>query len=122
MPVLSEDDADPDQVEQFLCWYGDAGTDAVTLVTAPAEAVPSGRMVLLKGVDQRGSSLTQLRERQGPEPCATNPRAALVFFWPPYRQVRASGTVPMVGPEGSEGYWTRPRASQLGAWPRVRAR
>ncbi len=117
MPGLSEDDVDPDPVEQFLSWYGNAGTDAVALVTASADAVPSGRMVLLKGVDQRGFVFYTNYESAKARDLAANPRAALVFFWPPNRQVRVNGTVARVGLEESERYWrTRPRASQLGAW------
>ncbi len=117
MPGLSEDDVYPDPVEQFLSWYGEAGTDTVALVTASADAVPSGRMVLLKGVDQRGFVFYTNYESAKARDLAANPRAALVFFWPPNRQVRVSGTVARVGREESERYWrTRPRASQLGAW------
>ncbi len=117
MPGLSEDDIDPDPVEQFRSWYGEAGTDTVALVTASVDAVPSGRMVLLKGVDQRGFVFYTHYESAKARDLAANPRAALVFFWPPDRQVRVSGTVTMVAREESERYWrTRPRASQLGAW------
>lgn len=117
MPGLSEDDVDPDPVQQFLSWYEEAGNDAVALVTASADAVPSGRMVLLKGVDQRGFVFYTNYESAKARDLAANPRAALVFFWPPDRQVRVSGTVGTLGREESERYWrTRPRASQLGAW------
>ena len=108
---------DPDPVGQFRSWYGEAGTDTVALVTASVDAVPSGRMVLLKGVDQRGFVFYTHYESGKARDLAANPRAALVFFWPPDRQVRVSGTVTKVAREESERYWrTRPRASQLGAW------
>lgn len=117
MTGLSEDDIHPDPVEQFRSWYEEAGTDTVALVTASVDAVPSGRMVLLKGVDQRGFVFYTHYESAKARDLAANPRAALVFFWPPDRQVRVSGTVTMVAREESERYWrTRPRASQLGAW------
>lgn len=117
MTGLSEEDIHPDPVEQFRSWYGEAGTDTVTLVTASVDAVPSGRMVLLKGVDQRGFVFYTHYESAKARDLAANPHAGLVFFWPPDRQVRVSGTVTMVAREESERYWrTRPRASQLGAW------
>lgn len=117
MTGLSEDDIHPDPVEQFRSWYEEAGTDTVALVTASVDAVPSGRMVLLKGVDQRGFVFYTHYESAKARDLAANPRAALVFFWPPDRQVRVSGTVTMVAREESERYWrTRPRASQLGVW------
>ena len=87
MPGLSEDAADPDPMEQFLSWYRDAGSDAVGLVTATPEAVPSGRMVLLKGVDERGFVFYTNYASPKARDLATNPQAALLFFWPPERQV-----------------------------------
>ncbi len=54
MPGLSEEDVDPDPISQFLSWYEYAPCDAVALVTASPQALPSGRMVLLKGVDKSG--------------------------------------------------------------------
>jgi pyridoxamine 5'-phosphate oxidase len=116
-PVLDEDDVDPDPIKQFLSWYEEAGTEAVALITATADAVPSGRMVLLKGVDQRGFAFYTNYQSPKARDLAANPRAALLFFWPPDRQVRVSGRVTQVEPEESERYWrTRPRASQLSAW------
>jgi len=48
---------------------------------------------------------------------AANPRAALLFFWAPDRQVRVTGRARPVGPDESDVYWrSRPRGSQLGAW------
>ncbi len=117
MNGLSEDDVDPDPVRQFRAWYAEAGTDAVALVTASADAVPSARMVLLKVVDERGFVFFKNYGSAKARDLAANPRAALLFFWPPHRQVRVSGTVAMVGREESERYWrTRQPASQLGAW------
>lgn len=108
---------EPDPFRQFGSWYRTAGTDAVALVTASAEGVPSGRMVLLKGVDERGFVFyTNFHSAKGRD-LAANPRAALLFFWPPDRQVRVSGTVGRVADEEADGYWrSRPRPSQLSAW------
>src|SRR5436853_6511022 len=87
------------------------------LVTASADAVPSGRMVLLKGADEAGFVFYTNYASAKARDLAANPRAGLVFFWPPDRQVRVVGTVSEVGREESERYWrTRPRASQLSAW------
>lgn len=117
MAHFNEDDVDPDPVVQFLSWYGEAGTDAVALVTASPEGEPSGRMVLLKGVDERGFAFYTNYDSAKARDLATNPRAALVFFWPPDRQVRVSGAVERVTDEETERYWrNRPRASQLSAW------
>jgi pyridoxamine 5'-phosphate oxidase len=117
MPGLHEDDVDGDPIAQFLAWYEEAGSEAVALATASAEGAPSVRMVLLKGVDQRGFAFYTNYDSAKARDLAANPRAALCFFWPPDRQVRVSGPVEAVTVEESEGYWrNRPRASQLSAW------
>ena len=114
---MFEDELGPDPIAEFDGWYRDAGTDAVCLVTASAAAVPSGRMVLLKGHDERGFAVYTNFESAKGQDLAENPRASLVFFWPPDRQVRVSGPVANVSRDESEAYWrNRPRASQLSAW------
>ena len=117
MPGLNEDDVEPDPIAQFLAWYQSAPGEAVALVTASAAGVPSGRMVLLKGVDDRGFAVYTNYASAKARDLEENPRAALVFFWPPDRQVQVSGPVTRTTVEESEGYWrTRPRGSQLSAW------
>jgi pyridoxamine 5'-phosphate oxidase len=117
MPGLYEDDVAADPVEQFRAWYADAPSEAMALVTASPEAAPSGRMVLLKGLDQRGFAFYTNYSSDKAKDLEANPRAALLFFWPPDRQVRVSGRVARTEPEDSERYWrTRPRGSQLSAW------
>lgn len=117
MAGLSEHDVGDDPVEAFLRWYAEAGTDAVALATASADGAPSARMVLLKGVDDRGFAFFTNAASAKARDLAANPRAALVFHWPPERQVRVTGRVAAVGDDESDAYWrTRPRGSQLGAW------
>ncbi len=117
MPGLHEDDLDADPVAQFSAWYAEAGTDAVALVTASADGEPAGRMVLLKGADERGFAFFTNYTSPKARDLTANPRAALVFYWPPHRQVRMAGTVERVGADESERYWrSRPRGSQLSAW------
>ena len=114
---LHETDVDPDPIDQFLAWYGEAESEAVALATASAEGAPSARMVLLRGADRRGFVFYTNYDSAKARDLADNPRAALCFFWPPDRQVRVTGPVETVGAEESERYWrNRPRASQLSAW------
>ncbi len=94
MPGLSEEDVDPDPISQFLSWYEYAPGDPVALVTASPQGLPSGRMVLLKGVDKSGFVFFTNYGSPKARDLAANPRAALLFFWPPDRQVRVSGWVP----------------------------
>ena len=91
---------------------------AVTLATADGEGRPSGRTVLLKGVDERGFVFyTNSRSRKGRE-LRENPRAALVFFWQTvFEQVQAEGSIAFVSDEEADAYWaTRRRESRIGAW------
>lgn len=91
---------------------------AMCLATASKEGVPSARMVLLKGVDERGfvfyTNLGSLKARQLLE----NPHASLCFFWQPLHwQVRAEVKAELVGKEEADAYFkSRPRQSRLGAW------
>ena len=115
---LSEEDLDRDPVRQFRIWHGEAGAPPeVALATASPDGQPSARMVLLKGVDDRGFTFFTNYGSDKARDLAANPRAALLVHWQPGRQVRARGGIVVVGDEESDAYWvTRPRGSQLGAW------
>jgi pyridoxamine 5'-phosphate oxidase len=120
---LSEADLDSDPIRQFEKWFAEAGAaeidapEAMTVATATREGVPSARMVLLKGVDQRGFVFfTNVDSQKGRE-LAENPRAALVFHWHLLtRQVRVAGRVTEVTPAEADAYFhSRPRGSQASA-------
>ncbi len=121
---LDETTISRDPVTEFARWFEEAvkaevqEPNAMTLATATRDGVPSARIVLLKGFDQRGFVFfTDYRSRKGAE-LEGNPRAALVFYWGELeRQVRITGEVSPVDREESEAYFrTRPRGSRLGAW------
>ena len=121
---LTEADADADPLLQFRAWFDQAraagalDADAMVLATATPDGRPSARVVLLKGLDERGFAFfTNYHSRKGRE-LAANPRAALNFYWPELeRQVRAEGAVETMTPAESDAYFRiRPRDSQLGAW------
>jgi pyridoxamine 5'-phosphate oxidase len=91
---------------------------AMTLATVAADGRPSSRIVLLKGVDERGLVFyTNYRSRKGREILA-RPDVALVFHWQPLEvQVRFEGRAVPVDPAEADAYFaSRPRGSQLGAW------
>jgi len=120
---LSEADLVPSPIEQFRRWLQQAiaaglpEPNAMTLATCSADGFPSARIVLLRGLDERGFAFfTNYDSRKGHELTA-GPRAALVFYWAQLeRQVRVEGTVERVSEEESDAYFrTRPRGSQLGA-------
>jgi pyridoxamine 5'-phosphate oxidase len=123
--TVREDEVERDPLAQFRRWYAeavDAGVqlpEAMTLATATADGAPSARMVLLKGVDERGFVFYSNYESRKGRELAENPRAALVFHWPqtPRRQVSATGRVELLPAEESAEYFrTRPFGSRIGAW------
>lgn len=97
---------------------------AMSLATADASGRVSARMVLLKGVDERGFVFfTNLESRKATD-IAENPSAALCFFWPALEtQVRVEGRVePVADGEADEYFASRPRGSQVGAWSSPQSR
>lgn len=115
----------PDPVEAFRGWFREAKgrhglpfPDAACLSTVDPEGWPEGRIVLLKGVDDRGFQFfTNYRSAKG-RSLEANPRAALTFYWGDLgRQVRIQGAVDRLPGEESDAYFGgRPRGSQIGAW------
>jgi pyridoxamine 5'-phosphate oxidase len=74
-------------------------------------------MVLLKGIDERGFLFfTNYESRKGQE-LASNPHAALVFYWREvHRQVRVTGRVSKLPAAESDTYFTtRPLGSRIAA-------
>ncbi|WP_310530259.1 pyridoxamine 5'-phosphate oxidase [Nocardioides sp.] len=121
---LDVPDLAADPYLMFQRWLGealDAGLhepNAMVLSTVGIEGRPSSRMVLLKGLDERGFVLfTNHGSRKGQE-LAADPHCALLFPWHPLqRQVRIEGTARVLEREAVEAYHrTRPRGAQLGAW------
>jgi pyridoxamine 5'-phosphate oxidase len=111
-------------LEQFRTWFAEAqaaGVDqpeAMTLATANADGEPAARVVLLRGVDERGFAFyTNLQSPKGRD-LGVRPRAALVFHWKEVtRQVRVTGAVTRVpDAEAAAYYAARPLGSRLGAW------
>jgi pyridoxamine 5'-phosphate oxidase len=117
-------DLAPEPIEMFRRWLQDtveAGLhepNAMVVTTVSAEGRPSSRMVLLKGLDERGFVFyTNFDSRKGRD-IAANAAVSLLFPWHDLqRQVRVEGTATRVSPQESEAYFAvRPRGSQLGAW------
>jgi len=128
--ALSREHVADDPITQFQEWFDEAldaeleEPNAMTLATAAPDAAPSARIVLLKGVDERGFRFyTNYDSRKGTE-LDQNPHVALVFWWAPLeRQVRIEGRAERLPPEASTEYFhSRPRGSQLGAWASPQSR
>lgn len=121
---LEASDLNEDPFVQFGLWLEDALKagivlpNAMTLATAGADAIPTARMVLLKGFDDRGFVFFSNYESRKGKELAANPNAALVFHWPEVeRQVGITGGVLRVEKSESEDYFSsRPLGSRIGAW------
>lgn len=121
---LHETDLLGNPFQQFQRWLEQAiaaelpEPNAMTLATLSKEGKPIARMVLLKGLDEKGFVFyTNYDSAKGKQLTETD-SAALVFWWAGLeRQVRVEGMVEKVSSEESDAYFqSRPKASQLGAW------
>lgn len=122
--TLDEADALANPFDFFRQWFDQAlhaklpEPNAMTLATVNAQGRPSARIVLIKGLDDRGFTFfTNYESRKGQE-LADNPHAAILFHWTELeRQVRIEGRVEKCSAEESDAYYlSRPAGSRLGAW------
>ncbi|MDR5814392.1 MULTISPECIES: pyridoxamine 5'-phosphate oxidase [unclassified Caballeronia] len=122
--ALDAADVDPNPVRQFETWFAQAldaklpEPNAMTLATVDAAGRPSARIVLIKGVDERGFVFfTNYDSRKGRE-LAANSAASLLFHWIELeRQVRIEGRVEKTSDAESDTYYaSRPLGSRIGAW------
>ncbi len=118
------EDTTLDPFEVFHRWFGEAeqaepnDPNAMALATVDAAGRPSVRMVLLKGVDERGFIFyTNLTSHKGRD-LAGNREAGLCLHWKSLRrQIRIDGPVEQVSVSEADAYFhSRPRGSQIGAW------
>ena len=127
---MDVDDLDPDPHVQFEHWFADATAagfrypEQMALATATPGGMPSVRMVLLKGHDERGFVFFTNRSSRKAEEIEANPRAAAALYWGPLdRQVRVEGAVERIADGESSAYFhTRPRESQVSAWASPQSR
>jgi len=121
---LDIEDVKRNPMEQFHTWFNEAlkaeviEPNAMFLATVSASGQPTGRIVLLKGIEEGGFVFyTNYNSRKGGE-IAHNELVSLTFFWANLeRQVRIEGKALKVSEETSTNYFlSRPRDSQIGAW------
>lgn len=122
--ILLESDALPDAMDQFKKWWEEVihaevtEPNAMTLATSSITGEPDARIVLLKGLSEKGFVFFTNYESQKGKELAENHQACLVFFWKELeRQVRIKGMVEKTNAEESDEYfYSRPVGSQIGAW------
>jgi pyridoxamine 5'-phosphate oxidase len=121
---LDESASAVEPLAQFRLWLQQAldaelpEPNAMTLATVGPDGRPSTRIVLIKGLDERGVVwYTNYDSRKGRE-LAANPHAALQFHWVELeRVVRIEGRVEKTEAAQSDEYFkSRPLDSRIGAW------
>ena len=111
-------------IELFKKWFEVAekseinDPNALSLATSSSNGIPSVRMVLLKGLTEKGFVFyTNFNSKKGSD-LKTNPKASMCFHWKSLRrQIRISGkTVVVDNKEADEYYNSRAYGSRIGAW------
>ena len=121
---LSEETVHKNPFKQFEKWFQEVlkarltEPNAMILATSDDKSKPSARVVLLKGLSQKGFKFfTNYNSRKGRN-LSKNSSASLLFFWAELeRQVRVEGIIKKISKAESQKYFdTRPIESRLAAW------
>ena len=122
LDICFEDEANP--VVLFKKWFTAAekseinDPNALSVATSSKGGVPSVRMVLLKGLSDRGFVFyTNFNSKKGND-LKNNPNASMCFHWKSLRrQVRVTGKVTVVENEEADKYFSsRKYGSKISAW------
>jgi pyridoxamine 5'-phosphate oxidase len=124
MLSLNEDDVDNSPIIQFEKWWKDATESAIlemnamTVATTGSDGMPDARIVLLKGVDEKGFVFFTNYNSAKSKQLEQNGNCCLLFFWKELeRQVRIIGVAEKIPATESIAYFnSRPEGSKLGAW------
>ena len=113
-----------DPLELFKIWMSEAekqeinDPNALSLATSSKNNVPSVRMILLKGLSQKGFVFYTNLNSPKSHDLKSNSKAAMCFHWKSLqRQVRISGSITQAPDEDADIYFnSRPYESRIGAW------
>ncbi len=116
------DSAEP--IALFETWLAKAAETepndphAMSVATVDETGLPDVRILLLKGIDQRGFVFYTNEQSAKGQQLRGQGKAALCFHWKSQkRQVRVRGLVEKVSPAESDAYFaSRARGSRIGAW------
>ncbi len=128
--VLDERHAPVDPIVFFRQWIRQAvkqhqpEPNAMCLSTCGKNGVPTGRMMLLKGIEKGGFTFFTNYQGSKAHQLTVNARASVTFYWPVMaRQVRIEGVVKKLSRQENIRYFaSRPRLSQIGAWASPQSR
>ena len=122
LDVCFQDEANP--IVLFKKWFADAekseinDPNALSLATSSPNGLPSVRMVLLKGLSEKGFVFyTNFKSKKGND-LKKNPKASMCFHWKSLRrQVRVSGKAAVINDDEADKYYSsRAYGSRIGAW------
>jgi pyridoxamine 5'-phosphate oxidase len=121
---LTEAELGPEPLPEVRRWVDEATAAGLpdetpmTLATVDPDGTPSARIVLLRGVDERGLRFFTNYDSAKGRALAAHPTCALVLHWPVLeRQIRVTGAAERLPLDESAAYFAgRPRGSQLAAW------
>ena len=117
-----EDEQNP--IVLFKKWFAVAekseinDPNALSLATSTSEGMPSVRMVLLKGLSEKGFVFyTNFNSKKGND-LKKNPKASMCFHWKSLRrQIRISGNAAVIDDKEADDYYnSRAYGSRIGAW------
>jgi pyridoxamine 5'-phosphate oxidase len=106
-----------DPYERFAVWREGVRDAAMCLATVSPNGEPAARVVLLARFDREGFRFFTSYDSEKAHDLDSTLRGALVWYWPPGRQVRVAGAVGRVSVAEADAFWeARPRAHQLSVW------
>jgi len=116
--------SETDPFDHFDDWFRQAEAkepndpNAMALATVGADGMPSLRMVLLKGRDERGFVFYTNHESRKGQQLQAQPKAALCLYWKSLKkQIRIEGEVEQVTAAEADAYFaSRPLGARLSAW------
>ena len=119
---LGNPDVDP--IVLFQTWFDEAlrcglkEPRAMSVATVDETGTPDVRILLLKGVDERGFVFYTNLGSPKAKALLHDSRVALCFYWAQLdKQVRIRGHAELVPNNEADAYFaTRPRLSQISAW------
>lgn len=128
--TLTREELLDNPIDQFNRWLQQALTTdltdptAMVLGTASRDGQVSQRVVLLKGLDERGFVFYTNYESRKSHDIAVNAKVSLHFPWFAIeRQVIVAGVAEKISVDESRAYFqSRPRDSQLAAWASPQSR
>ena len=113
-----------DPIELFKIWMSEAekkeinDPNALSLATTNQKNEPSVRMILLKGLNEKGFVFYTNLSSPKSNDLKKNPKAEMCFHWKSLqRQIRIFGNITQVSDKEADAYFnSRPYESRIGAW------